>query len=280
MPAKKSSPRRPRSSTPAKSPGGATNASPRQAPRRSSTAKTASAEGRPAKPFSRNPPAKKSPTDKRRAAEVEKEFGKDVRRAAERSGRKPAVWQASERPESRESVRAKIGSGAVQRATTRTWEEWVVTLDAEGMQGKTHRDVVHHLVTRHELTPWWAQMVCVGYEQARAPRAAPETPSGIEISVQRTLDASASDIFRAFNDPTRRQWSAVPDYLVRTAVAPRSLRIGMPDGSIVRVVIERKGNTRCAVAVQHGQLADIAAADRAREQWRDSLARLAGLLSE
>ncbi len=212
---------------------------------------------------------------------MEKEFGKDVRRAAERSGRKPAIWKASERPESRESVRAKIGSGAVQRATTRTWEEWVLTLDAEGMPGKTHRDVVHHLVTRHELTPWWAQMVCVGYEQARAPRPSqPEPPTGVEISVQRTLEASASDVFRAFNDPTRRQWSAVPDYLVRTAVAPRSLRIGMPDGSTVRVVIERKGNTRCTVTVQHGQLADAAAAERARIDWRDALARLAGLLSE
>lgn len=156
----------------------------------------------------------------------------------------------------------------------------MVTLDAEGMQGKTHRDVVHHLVMRHELTPWWAQMVCIGYEQARAPRAAHEPASGLEISVQRTLDASASDIFRAFNDPTRRQWSAVTDYLVRTAVAPRSLRIGMPDGSTVRVGIERKGNTRCAVTVQHGQLADTAAAERAKIEWRDSLARLAGLLSE
>ena len=177
-------------------------------------------------------------------------------------------------------MRSKIGSAAVQRATTRTWEEWLTTLDEEGMQGKTHRDVVHHLATVHDLPAWWAQMVCVGYEQARGTRVAHEKPAGFEISVARTLDASASDIFRAFNDPTRRQWSAVPDYLVRTAVAPRSLRIGMPDGSMVTVVIDRKGNTRCAVSVQHSKLTDAAAADRAKVMWRDALSRLAGMLSE
>ena len=263
MPAKKSSSGRPRPS-----PGSPKSAAPRPSGAGAS------------KPFARKTNAKKTPTEKRRAAEVEKEFGKDVRRAAERSGRKPAVWQASERPESRESERSKIGAAAVQRATTRTWDEWRVTLDEEGMQGKTHRDVVDHLMRRHELTSWWAQMVCVGYEQARATVTPRVNPAGIEVSVARSLEASASDVFRAFNDPSRRQWCGVTDYLVRTAVAPRSLRIGMPDGSMVDVMIERKGNTRCAVTVQHKQLADANAAERARAMWRDALARLAGMLSE
>jgi len=173
------------------------------------------------------PSTKKSPSDKRRAAEVEKAFGKNVRRAAERSGRKPAVWQESERPESRDAIRRRMESAAAAGAA------------------------------------------------AGAPAAAV-----LEVAAARTIDASASDVFRAFNDPTRRQWLGASTYQVRRAVAPRLLRLAMPDGSLVEVIIDRKGNTRCAVSLQHRQLADAAAAERAKLLWRDALARLADMLWE
>lgn len=223
---------------------------------------------------------KSSPKDKLRAKAVEKEFGKGIRRSAELSGRKPATWREAERREAREIVLNKIGSGAVQRATTRTWEEWLLTLDEDGMKGKPHRDVVAHLATVHKLPSWWCQMVCVGYEQAHGQRLVHEKPGGFEISVSRSLEASASDVFRAFNDPARRSWSAVRDFVVRTTIAPRSLRLGMPDETLVSVAIERKGNTRCTVSVQHSKLPDAAVAEQAKAMWRDALAQLADMLAE
>lgn len=233
----------------------------------------------PRKPFGK-PQAKKSPKAKKQAAAVQKEFGKAVRRSAERAGRKPMIWKQTEHSESREVVINKIGSGAVQRATTRTWEEWLATLDEEGMQGKPHRDVVEHLVRVHSLTPWWSQMVCVGYEQAKGQRVPHQKEKGFEISVSRTVEASASDAFRAFNDPTRRGWCFVRDYVVRTTIAPRSLRIAFADESLVVVAIARKGNARCAVTVQHSKLPDAAAAEKMKEQWREALARLAGMIAD
>lgn len=221
-----------------------------------------------------------SPKAKARAKEVEKEFGKDVRRAAERSGRKPTVWREAERREAREVVLNKIGSAAVQRATTRTWEEWLVTLDGEGMSGKPHRDVVQHLGAVHGLNPWWSQMVCVGYEQARGRRLVHEKPTGFEISVSRTIEATVSEVFRAFNDPTRRMWCAVPDYVVRTTIAPRSLRLGMPDGTLVAVSILRKGGVRCQVTVDHTKLTDAAHAEQQKVEWRAALARLSDMIAE
>jgi hypothetical protein len=221
-----------------------------------------------------------TPKAKKNAALVEKEFGKDARRSAERSGLKPRIWKETERRESREVVLNKIGSAAVQRATTRTWEEWLVTLDEDGMKGKPHVDVVKHLVQQHGLTSWWSQMVCVGYEQARGQRVVHEKLTGFEVSVSRTLEGTASEVFRAFNDPTRRAWCPVQDYIVRTTIAPRSLRLGMPDGSLVAVSIERKGSVRSAIEVQHSKLEDAAAADRAKSLWREALARLAEMLAD
>lgn len=102
----------------------------------------------------------------------------------------------------------------------------------------------------------------------------------LDISVARSIEASASEVFRAFNDPTRRSWSPVRDFVVRTTIAPRLLRISMRDGTLVTVTIARKGNSRCAVTVEQHKLPDELMAEQANGLWRDALARLADLLAE
>ena len=102
----------------------------------------------------------------------------------------------------------------------------------------------------------------------------------LDIAVSRSLEASASEVFRAFNDPTRRAWSSVRDFVVRTTIAPRLLRIGMRDGTLVTVTIARKGNSRCAVTVEQHKLPDELTAEQAKAMWRESLARLADLLAD
>ncbi|MEQ1689853.1 MAG: hypothetical protein ABMA00_01100 [Gemmatimonas sp.] len=102
----------------------------------------------------------------------------------------------------------------------------------------------------------------------------------LDIAVSRSLEASASEVFRAFHDPTRRSWSAVRDFVVRTTIAPRLLRIGMRDGTLVTVTIARNGNSRCAVTVEHHKLPDERTAEQAKSMWREALARLADLLAD
>ncbi len=105
-------------------------------------------------------------------------------------------------------------------------------------------------------------------------------PNGFVITVTRTLDGSVSAVFRAFNDPTRRDWCHERLYSVRSTVAPRMLRLAMPDESVVAVSIARQGNTRCMVAVEQSKLPDAPAGERARQGWKGSLERLAMLLDE
>lgn len=158
---------------------------------------------------------------KRAADAVEKKFGHAARKAAERGGRKPNVWEQPKRA----TVRA--ADGAIER-----------------------------------------------------PYPADAPSDNLDVAISRTLEASASDVFRAFNDPTRRGWCPVQDYVVRSTIAPRLLRIGLRDGTQLTVTIARKGNTRCAVTVEQSKLPDELSAEAARGAWRDGLARLAGLLSE
>ena len=101
-----------------------------------------------------------------------------------------------------------------------------------------------------------------------------------DSNVTRTIEATASELFRAFNDPNRRGWCHERGYAVRGSVAPRSLTLGLGDGTFASVAITRKGNTRCVVSVLQKGFVDPDRAERARGNWKLSLDRLAGAMAE
>jgi len=116
-------------------------------------------------------------------------------------------------------------------------------------------------------------------EQPRVSLAAAPTPpealGTVSVTVSRTIDASPSEVFRAFNDPKRRQWSGLLGYRVVNAVAPRFLRLMMHDGTLVSVSVGRKGNARCAVELEHTRLPNASEGERMKAEWRDGIARMA-----
>ena len=101
-----------------------------------------------------------------------------------------------------------------------------------------------------------------------------------ESSVSHSIEASTSDVYRAFNDPNRRSWCHERAYTVRGSVAPRSLILRFADGTSASVAISRKGNARSLVMVLHKGIATAANAEIARNQWRASLERLAATMAD
>lgn len=116
-------------------------------------------------------------------------------------------------------------------------------------------------------------------EQPRVSLAAAPTPpealGTVAVTVSRTIDASPSEVFRAFNDPKRRQWSGSLGYRIVSAVAPRFLRLMMHDGTLVSVSVGRKGNARCAVDLEHSRLPNASEGERMKAEWKDGMARMA-----
>lgn len=159
---------------------------------------------------------------------TENKFGKSARVAAQKGGKKPVVWQQSER--------AKRVLDKVPDAPT-------IMPGADIFDPKSK-------------------------------------PNGFSIMSTRTLDGSVSAVFRAFNDPTKRDWCHERLFSVRSTVAPRMLRLAMPDDSVVAVSIARQGNTRAMVTLEHSKIVDAVAAERARQAWKGSLERLAMMLDE
>ena len=66
---------------------------------------------------------------------------------------------------------AGISSAAVAKATGYGWDYWLKVLDKAGAASLPHRDIARMLYDKLGLRKsWWAQMIAVGYEQARGLR--------------------------------------------------------------------------------------------------------------
>ena len=91
---------------------------------------------------------------------------------------------------------ARVSSEAALKATGKTWEQWLRTLDDARAQDWPHKQVVAYLGERHGLSPWWQQAVAVEYERARGTRVTGRSADvGYEIGVQITLPFPAERLW-------------------------------------------------------------------------------------
>jgi len=170
---------------------------------------------------------------------------------------------------------AGIGDAAVAKATGRPWSEWLKVLDKAGARKMGHKDIAAHLRRQEKLSPWWSQMVTVGYEQARGMRLPGEKAGGFDISRSKTLAVSAPRAFAAWKDAARRRaWLKNSPATLRTAKANRSIRLSWSGDTVVSVNFHRRSRARCQVVVDHTKLPDAGSAERMKAFWAGALVRL------
>jgi hypothetical protein len=177
---------------------------------------------------------------------------------------------------------AGISSEAVEKGTGRTWDYWLKTLDKDGAKALSHKQIAELLHTKHEVAPWWSQMVTVGYEQARGLREVNQKTDGYSVSVSRVVGAPLGELYAAWKDARRRaQWLGETGMTIRKATADKSMRITWSDGKTsVEANFYAKAADRSQVAVQHNKLTSQADVDRLRKFWGERLDALKSLLAE
>ncbi len=174
---------------------------------------------------------------------------------------------------------AKISSDAVQKATGKTWDEWLALLDAAGAKTMTHQQIVA-VLSKNGVGPWWQQMVTVGYEQARGLRVKHQRPDGFSINRSKTIAASIVAVFAAWSDKRQRgKWLADADFTVRKATANKSLRIAWSAGAgNLEVQFYAKGKDKCQVTIEHSRLKNEKAIAKMKAYWGEQLDKLKTLL--
>jgi hypothetical protein len=189
----------------------------------------------------------------------------------------PRVKQPAVAP----AAAAGMTDAAIAAKTGRTWRDWMRVLDADGAAAMSHRNIAALVHEKHGVGDWWAQTVTVGYERIKGLRDRGQRRDGAyEAGKSRTFAVPVNTLFDAWADKARRRrWLAGVEPDVRTATAPKSIRLQWPDGTIVVVGFTPKGDKKSAVAVVHTKLRDRTAADRAKGDWKDRLDALASMLA-
>jgi hypothetical protein len=100
-------------------------------------------------------------------------------------------------------------------------------------------------------------------------------PQTNSVRVSRIIDAPAASILRAVTDADRRGWAPVPVARVVSILAPRFVRLALPDGSQLVITITRQGNTRCGVQIEHTGLTGNRPLADIKREWMGALAGLA-----
>jgi uncharacterized protein YndB with AHSA1/START domain len=177
------------------------------------------------------------------------------------------------------SLKERISDEAVESKTGKNWSRWFKHLDAAGGKKMTHQEITGHLSDKHDVRPWWTQMIAVTYEQARGLRQVHEKPEGFEISVSRTIEAPVSKAFKAWTDEKVRQKWLSAKLTIRKATPNKSLRITWEDGpTSVAAAFAPKGTGKCQVVAQHTKLTNARAAAKMKKFWGEALDQLKALL--
>ena len=175
--------------------------------------------------------------------------------------------------------RAGMADPTIESRTGRSWAEWVRALDADNAAALPHREIARLVRHTHGIGDWWSQSVAVGYERIKGLRERGQRRGGaFESSKSKTFNHSPTAVFRAWTDArTRGRWLGV-DARVRTATAPKTIRVQWPDGTIVIGYLTPKGTGKTQLTVTHTKLASKAAVDAAKLDWAARLAALGALL--
>jgi uncharacterized protein YndB with AHSA1/START domain len=174
----------------------------------------------------------------------------------------------------------RMSDNAVKAKTGKTWSQWFAILDKAGAKKMTHQEIVKLLNSKHDVGPWWCQMVTVTYEQHSGLRESHERPDGYQISVSRTVKTPLSRLFAAFDDePTRDEWLGEKGLVVRKATKNKSMRFTWKDRlTSLEINFYPKDANKSQVVVQHSRLSSGAAASRMKGYWGNALNRLQAAL--
>ncbi|MEX2284141.1 MAG: hypothetical protein WEE89_16765 [Gemmatimonadota bacterium] len=176
---------------------------------------------------------------------------------------------------------AGMSDESVKEKTGCTWERWVVALDRAGAVEMSHGDIATLVNEKYKIDGWWSQAVTVGYERIKGLRERGQRRNGTyEANKSRTFSVPVSDLFNAWADASiRKLWLEEQAVMVRTANAPKSIRLGWPDGTIIAVGFESKGASKSSVALTHTKLRDKDRVQRLKQYWSEQLDALGEVLT-
>jgi hypothetical protein len=165
---------------------------------------------------------------------------------------------------------------AVKAKTGKVWVEWFRILDRAGAKKWPHKEIAKYLYEKQRVSPWWAQMVAVGYEHERGIRQKFQKCDGeFSASASRTLAVPVSKAFAAWtNEKLRDRWLPGAKMEITTATPGKYVRAKWNGDTGLAVGFYTTPGGKTRVAVDHGKLANSKESLRMKSYWSAALDRL------
>lgn len=173
---------------------------------------------------------------------------------------------------------------AIERATKRSWSDWVAFFDAKGAREMTHAEIAKLALPEMPADlpneGWWAQGTAIAYEQHVGLRVPGQSSAGtFRVGASRTVDLDRDAAIEAWANAH----GARAEHLGHAAGEPRTSRtekrsfwrFGLDGAGKVEVAATpARAAGRATVTVGHEGLADGDRLEEWRAHWKSLLAEL------
>lgn len=171
---------------------------------------------------------------------------------------------------------------SIERATNKTWNEWLVFMDSIGAKDLNHHEiatkVLEQLTATTESPSWWAQSVTVAYEQYIGRRLPGQQSDGtFQTSVSRSTKLGMKQLMDAWthfaaNDKGTRS-EIEGDVRVGGTKKRLSWRTKLKDHTSVIVVSEPKLGGTASIVMQHTGSQTQELNNEAKAKWLSIIER-------
>ncbi len=173
---------------------------------------------------------------------------------------------------------------AVERATGRSWGDWLAYFDNIGAERLSHHEIASALIGeldgKVDNLGWWAQATAVAYEQHVGRRVPGQRPDGtFQTSLSRSTSLGMEALMQAWSAFAAAdediQGLIAGDVRVSGTANRITWRAKARDGASVIVISEPKKDGTASIVVQHVGSATIERNDEAKDAWTTIIARFA-----
>lgn len=171
---------------------------------------------------------------------------------------------------------------AVERATNRTWDEWLKYMEGIGAEKLSHHEIASLLLEeldgKTDNLGWWAQSTTVAYEQYIGRRIPGQRPDGtFQTSVSKATKLGMKELMDKWVDFAEKDEEVLALIAGELRVSGTENRITWrtkaPDGSSIRVTSEPKKDGTASIIVNHMELQTNELNLEAKSKWSSIVGR-------
>lgn len=188
-----------------------------------------------------------------------------------------------------------VSSASVEKATGRTWDEWIEILDKRGATMLTHKEIVAFLTKRYRLNKWWQQQVSTGYEIHIGRKLPGRNAKGLySMTATKTFPINQKAMWELLTSPEgTRLWLKPMSEMVylpkspyeveggifgevRTLKAPMRMRLTWQDSdwekpTVLQIYVIPRPGEKCLLALQQDGLTTAQLKEQMRGHWHDAM---------